>query len=184
MIAPGPCADCGNDTYVDDYCTVCGTRRTEPDRDAGRPRRHRAGHRPRYRAPTQRGRRRGGNRGGATGERPCGGGRRRVRRRLHLRDAHRPRRRPPRWPESMRCSPRSPACRGAQAAVLAGLTEAAKAAAAAFVGADAPTASVAAPTRRRSSFRPTSGAVQITVGNVGDSRVYWLPEPASRRRNC
>lgn len=27
------CADCGNGTYVDDYCTICGTRRTEPDRD-------------------------------------------------------------------------------------------------------------------------------------------------------
>ena len=28
-----PCADCGNETYVDDYCTECGNRRAEPARD-------------------------------------------------------------------------------------------------------------------------------------------------------
>src|SRR6478672_3037544 len=28
-----PCADCGNDALFDDYCTVCGHRRAEPDRD-------------------------------------------------------------------------------------------------------------------------------------------------------
>ena len=28
-----PCADCGDGTYVDEYCTVCGNRRAEPDRD-------------------------------------------------------------------------------------------------------------------------------------------------------
>ena len=28
-----PCADCGNESYVDEYCTVCGHRRAEPDRD-------------------------------------------------------------------------------------------------------------------------------------------------------
>ena len=27
------CDDCGDGTYVDEYCTVCGNRRTEPDRD-------------------------------------------------------------------------------------------------------------------------------------------------------
>ena len=30
---PGSCADCGNVHYVDDYCGVCGNRRAEPDRD-------------------------------------------------------------------------------------------------------------------------------------------------------
>ncbi|MET0703152.1 MAG: zinc-ribbon domain-containing protein, partial [Mycobacterium sp.] len=29
----GPCADCGNQTFVDGYCTACGSRRIEPDRD-------------------------------------------------------------------------------------------------------------------------------------------------------
>jgi serine/threonine protein phosphatase PrpC len=28
-----PCSDCGNATFADDYCTVCGHRRAEPDRD-------------------------------------------------------------------------------------------------------------------------------------------------------
>ena len=27
------CTDCGEGTYVDEYCTVCGQRRAEPDRD-------------------------------------------------------------------------------------------------------------------------------------------------------
>ncbi len=30
----GPCADCGNDTFVEEYCTACGHRRAEPDRSA------------------------------------------------------------------------------------------------------------------------------------------------------
>ena len=29
----GPCADCGDATYVDEYCAACGNRRAEPDRD-------------------------------------------------------------------------------------------------------------------------------------------------------
>ena len=28
-----PCADCGGETYVDDYCAACGNRRAEPARD-------------------------------------------------------------------------------------------------------------------------------------------------------
>src|ERR1700761_3067636 len=31
--AAGPCADCGNAAAFDEYCTVCGHRRVEPDRD-------------------------------------------------------------------------------------------------------------------------------------------------------
>ena len=31
--AAGPCADCGNDADFDEYCTVCGHRRVEPNRD-------------------------------------------------------------------------------------------------------------------------------------------------------
>ncbi|MGK2880720.1 MAG: protein phosphatase 2C domain-containing protein [Mycobacterium sp.] len=29
----GPCPHCGNETHVDGYCSVCGSRRGEPDRD-------------------------------------------------------------------------------------------------------------------------------------------------------
>ena len=63
--------------------------------------------------------------------------------------------------------------RKARGAVLAGLGEAAKAAATAgTVSASAPsctyTAAIVVPT--------SAGTAQITVGNVGDSRAYWLPE--------
>ena len=34
-----------------------------------------------------------------------------------------------------------------------------------------------APTRRRPSCRRRRDGAEIAVGNVGDSRVYWLPEP-------
>ncbi len=65
------------------------------------------------------------------------------------------------------------ASRNARSAVLAGLADAAKAAAATTNASSSPsctyTAAVVVPT--------SEGAVQITVGNVGDSRAYWLPEP-------
>ena len=66
------------------------------------------------------------------------------------------------------------ATRKARAAVLAGLEDAAKAAAAAAADpAAAPsctyTAAIVVPT--------PAGTAQITVGNVGDSRAYWFPEP-------
>ena len=32
----GPCSDCGNATFSDGYCTACGHRRAEPDRDEAR----------------------------------------------------------------------------------------------------------------------------------------------------
>jgi PPM family protein phosphatase len=67
------------------------------------------------------------------------------------------------------------ASRTARAAVLAGLADAAKAAAAAGTEAD-PSAAPSC-TYTAAAVVPTSdGAVQITVGNVGDSRAYWLPE--------
>ena len=31
--ATAPCSDCGNRHYADGYCTACGQRRAEPDRD-------------------------------------------------------------------------------------------------------------------------------------------------------
>jgi PPM family protein phosphatase len=68
------------------------------------------------------------------------------------------------------------ASRTTRAAVLAGLADAAKAAAAA--GTDADPSSPPSCTYTAAAVVPTSeGAVQITVGNVGDSRAYWLPEP-------
>src|SRR3954468_21270396 len=66
------------------------------------------------------------------------------------------------------------ATRKTRAAMLAGLQNATEAAAAAASGpAAAPsctyTAAIVAPA--------PDGTAQITVGNVGDSRAYWLPEP-------
>jgi len=68
-----------------------------------------------------------------------------------------------------------------RSAVLAGLADAAGAAAAAGKGvdpSDAPSCTYAA-----AAVAPNSaGTVQITVGNVGDSRVYWLPVPPTPAR--
>lgn len=33
LSSDGPCADCGNTDHTDGYCTVCGHRRADPDRD-------------------------------------------------------------------------------------------------------------------------------------------------------
>jgi serine/threonine protein phosphatase PrpC len=66
------------------------------------------------------------------------------------------------------------ASRNARSAVMAGLADAAKAAAAARTDpSSAPSCTYTAATVVRTS----TGTVQISVGNVGDSRVYWLPEP-------
>ena len=72
------------------------------------------------------------------------------------------------------------ASRKAHAAVLAGLRAAANAAAAAATdSASAPSCTYTAAT-----VVPTSaGKAQITVGNVGDSRAYWLPEAPARRNS-
>jgi serine/threonine protein phosphatase PrpC len=164
----GPCADCGNDTHADEYCTVCGHRRAEPDRDEAR-----VGE---IVLITDRGIEHAGNEDAAAagivaGEPPliavavCDGV-------SSSRDANL---------AAVAASNAGvdamltalAASRNARSAVLAGLTDAAKAAAATTSESSSPsctyTAAVVVPT--------SAGAVQITVGNVGDSRAYWLPEP-------
>jgi serine/threonine protein phosphatase PrpC len=67
----------------------------------------------------------------------------------------------------------------AHSAVLAGLAEAARAAAAVQDGRWTGTDESLGPacTYTAAAVVPTAdGAVQITVGNVGDSRVYWIPD--------
>jgi len=169
----GPCTDCGNGDRFDDYCTVCGHRRAEPDRDEAS-----LG---RIVLITDRGLEHAGNEDAAAAgmlvgtdvERPdaiavavCDGV-------SSSDEAHR---------AALAASDAGVdamlaalvASRKARAAVLAGLAAAASAAAEA--GSDfatAPsctyTAAVVLPT--------TAGGAQITIGNVGDSRAYWLPEP-------
>jgi PPM family protein phosphatase len=169
--APGPCSDCGNETYTDDYCTVCGHRRAEPDRDQvdiGV-----------IALITDRGIEHARNEDAAAAgivggtEQPdaiavavCDGV-------STSGDAH---------TAAVAASKAGvdamlaalAASRTGRAAVLAGLADAAKAAAAAKTDAtSAPSCTYTAAT-----VVPTSaGTVQITVGNVGDSRAYWLPKP-------
>jgi PPM family protein phosphatase len=167
--AQGPCADCGNEAAFDEYCTVCGYRRTAPDRDEAT-----LGA---IALITDRGIEHAGNEdaaaAGILGERPdaiavvvCDG--------VSSSDA-----------AHMAAVAASKAgvdamlgalvaSRKARAAVLAGMAEAAKAAAAAGTDSATPpsctyTAAIVVPA--------SAGTAQITVGNVGDSRAYWFPEP-------
>jgi serine/threonine protein phosphatase PrpC len=64
-----------------------------------------------------------------------------------------------------------------QSAVLAGLAAAAHAAAAAHTNAGRPSTAPSCTYSAAAVTRSAAGDTTITVGNVGDSRVYWLPEP-------
>lgn len=167
----GPCADCGNDAHVDEYCTVCGHRRAEPDRDQAE-----VGG---IVLITDRGLEHARNEdaaaaGTVAGNVPepdsiavavCDGV-------SSSGDAHM---------AAVAASNAGvdamlaalAASRNARSAILAGLADAANAAAATTNASTSPsctyTAALVVPT--------SAGAVQITVGNVGDSRAYWFPEP-------
>jgi PPM family protein phosphatase len=168
----GPCSDCGNETYTEDYCTVCGHRRAEPDRDQadidG------------IALITDRGREHARNEDAAAAGIVAGSGTEPYAIAVAVcdgvstsGDAH----------TAAAAASKAgvdamlvalAASRTARAAVLAGLADAAKAAAAAQTNlAAAPSCTYTAAT-----VVPTSaGTVAITVGNVGDSRAYWLPAP-------
>jgi serine/threonine protein phosphatase PrpC len=176
--AAGPCSDCGNETYADGYCTVCGHRRADPDRDEA--------DLDGIALITDRGLEHARNEDAAAAglvidsgtERPyaivvavCDGV-------STSGDAH---------TAAVAASKAGvdamlaglAASRKARAAVLAGLADAAKAAAA--VRKDPSTAPSC--TYTAVTVVPTpAGTVQITVGNVGDSRAYWLPEPPAPAR--
>jgi serine/threonine protein phosphatase PrpC len=171
--AEGPCADCGNDTHFDEYCTVCGHRRAEPDRDDA--------DLDGIVLITDRGIEHARNEDAAAagimaasvGERPsaiavavCDGV-------STSDDAHMAAVAASKaGVDSMLAA--LAASRKARPAVLAGLADAAKAAAAA--GTDLSTAPSCTYTAAIVVPIPAAAA-QITVGNVGDSRAYWLPEP-------
>jgi serine/threonine protein phosphatase PrpC len=167
----GPCADCGNDAHVDGYCTVCGHRRAEPDRDQAE-----VGA---MVLITDRGLEHARNEDAAAAGTVAGN----VTEPDSIAvavcdgvsssgDAHK---------AAVAASNAGvdamlaalAASRNGHSAVLAGLADAAKAAAATTNASSSPsctyTAGVVVPT--------SAGTVQITVGNVGDSRAYWLPEP-------
>jgi len=168
----GPCADCGNDAHVDEYCTVCGHRRAESDRDQAE-----VGG---IVLITDRGLEHARNEDAAAAGIVAGN----VTEPASIAvavcdgvstsgDAHM---------AAVAASKAGvdamlaalAASRNARSAVLSGLADAAKAAAAAATNSSSSpsctyTAGVVVPT--------SAGTVQIMVGNVGDSRAYWLPEP-------
>jgi PPM family protein phosphatase len=171
----GPCSDCGDGTYSDGYCSSCGSRRAEPDRDEAQ-----LG---RIALITDRGLVHASNEDAAAAGivigpdpgRPyaiavavCDGVSTSAAAQLAAVAASKA------GVDAMLAA--LAASRTGRAAALAGLADAANAAAAAGAGADPSTAPSC--TYTAAAVVPTSeGAVQITIGNVGDSRAYWLPEP-------
>lgn len=169
----GPCSDCGNEAAFDEYCTVCGHRRAEPDRDEA--------DLGAIALITDRGIEHARNEDAAAAGLLAGY------------DADRPEAIAIAVCDGVSTSTEShiaaaaaskagvnamlaefAATRKARAAMLAGLAEATKAAATvASNPSTAPsctyTAAIVVPT--------PAGAAQVTVGNVGDSRAYWFPEP-------
>jgi serine/threonine protein phosphatase PrpC len=171
--AEGPCADCGNDAAFEEYCTVCGHRRKEPDRDEA--------DLGMIVLITDRGIEHSRNEdAAAAGILVTDGSQRPDAIAIAVSDG---------VSTSTEAQIASGAAskagvdamlttytanRKARAAVLAGLEGAAKAAA----GAAIDPASAPSCTYTAAIIVPTSnGTVQVTVGNVGDSRAYWLPEP-------
>ena len=167
-----PCTDCGNEARFDEYCTVCGHRREQPDRDEAS-----------LGAVvliTDRGIEHAGNEDAAAAAMLVGNDETRpdaiavvVCDGVSSSDeAHK---------AAVAASNAGvdamlaaiAATKKSRAAMLAGLDAAAKAAVAAGTG------SAAAPSCTYTAVivLPAAGSAQITVGNVGDSRAYWLPEP-------
>ena len=178
LAVEGPCTDCGNETDAQGYCLVCGHRRAAPDRDQA--------DLGTVVLVTDRGIAHARNEdaaaagmlgAGVTGRPPaiavavCDGV-------STSSDAH------------MAAAAASKAgvdamlsaitvSDDAPAAMLAGLTEAAAAAVKVKTDAsDSPSCTYTAAIVARSP----EGAVQITVGNVGDSRAYWFPEAGTPRQ--
>jgi serine/threonine protein phosphatase PrpC len=171
----GPCSDCGNETYTDGYCTVCGHRRADPDRDEA--------DLDDVVVITDRGLEHSSN------EDAAGAGI------VVDNDSARPRAIAVAVCDGVSTSDHAQmaavaaanagvdamltalaASRKTRTAVLAGLADAAKAAAAVKTANDrsvAPSCTYTA----AAVVRNHTGMVQITVGNVGDSRAYWLPKP-------
>jgi serine/threonine protein phosphatase PrpC len=167
----GPCPDCGNANPFDEYCTVCGTRRAAPDRDEAE-----FGQ---LVLITDRGIQHSGNEDAAAAGYSSGDGGRpdviaavvcdgvSTSTAAHAGSAAASKA----GAEAMLAV--LMASRNGRTAAVAGLAAATKAAAAECTDpSNAPSC-----TYTGVAVVPNAdGAVQITVGNVGDSRAYWLPE--------
>jgi PPM family protein phosphatase len=173
----GPCTDCGNAEPFDEYCSVCGTRRAAPDRDEAE-----FGE---LVLITDRGIQHTGNEDAAAAGYSSGDdGRMDV-------------------IAAVVCdgvSTSTAAHAAAAAASKAGVDAMLAALVASRNGRTAAVAALAAATKAAAaewtdpSNAPSctytgvavvpdvDGTTQITVGNVGDSRAYWLPEPPDTAR--
>ena len=168
----GPCSDCGNEADFDEYCTICGHRRAEPDRDEA--------FLGAITLITDRGIEHARNEDAAAAgllvgndiERPdaiaiavCDGVSTSIEAHIAAAAASKA------GVNAMLAA--FGATRESRAAMLAGLEDAAKAAATAAAGpARAPSCTYTAAI----VVQTPGGTAEITVGNVGDSRAYWLPE--------
>jgi serine/threonine protein phosphatase PrpC len=170
-----PCADCGNETHVDGYCTRCGHRRVGPDRDEAaldsvvlitdRGLEH-ARNEDAAAAGIVEGR---DDMPDALAVAVCDGV-------SSSGEAHRAAVAASRAGVEAMLGALA-ASRNGRAAVLAGLAAAAKAAVAAWTGTEDPSAAPSCTYAAVTVVPSPTGTVQVTVGNVGDGRVYWLPEP-------
>jgi serine/threonine protein phosphatase PrpC len=176
----GPCSDCGNADFADDYCTACGHRRAEPDRDEAQL------------GPialiTDRGLHHGRNEdAAAAGTVDPGTPGQPVAIAVAVCDGVSTSGEP--QEASVAASKKGvdamlaalAAAGDPRKAVLAGLADAAKAAVEAGTKADpanAPSCTYTA----AAVVTNADGTVHVAVGNVGDSRAYWLPEPPALAR--
>ena len=181
MEAPGPCADCGSETYVDDYCAACGSRCAEPDRDettldgivliTDRGVEHTRNEDAAAAGIVASGQDGRDGRDGldAVAVAICDG----VSTSIAAETA------------AVSASTAGvdamlkaiAASNKSRAAVLAGLADAAQAAASAGLASMDPSMAPSCTYTAATIIPAPGGAVQISVGNVGDSRVYWLPDP-------
>jgi serine/threonine protein phosphatase PrpC len=170
----GPCADCGNDAFSDGYCTGCGHRRAAPDRDEAQ-----LGA---MVLVTDRGLHHSRNEDAAAAGTVTGVPSRQEALAIVVCDG-----------VSTSGEPQVAAVAASKAgvegmlaalaaagtthaAVLAGLADATKAAADAATGMD-PTNAPSCTYTAAAVLPNAEGAVEVTVGSVGDSRAYWLPDP-------
>lgn len=178
-LVDGPCVECGVDSFSDGYCTGCGHRRAEPDRDEAQLGMmvlvtDRGLHHPRNEDAAA-----AGMVTGIPGQREalaiavCDGVSTSGEPQVAAVAASKA------GVEGMLAGLATSG--DTHAAVVAGLAGATKAALEAGTGMDpanAPSCTYTA----AAVVTNDKGAVEITVGSVGDSRAYWLPDPPEAPR--
>jgi serine/threonine protein phosphatase PrpC len=177
--AAGACSDCGNSTFTDGYCSGCGHRRAAPDRDQAEI--------DGIVLVTDRGIEHHRNEDAAAAGSLTAGDGRPAGFAIVVSDGVSSSEEPQRASlaaatagvDSMLGALR--AVRDSRAAVVAGLAAATRAAASAHTGSSTSTAPSC--TYTAAAVIPADdGTAQIALGNVGDSRAYWLAVPPDTAR--